>query len=251
MDRAAGDVAEIESRGALDFLERIETKTRGVAVLDALADMVERAGLKVGDRLPPEITLAEHLGVGRSTIREALNRWEGLGLIRRKRDAGTFLAARVPTPGGLVPTMVRLEGEALLRLLEVRRALENVVVRKAATNATDEQRREIATLCATLLRVVDSGKDWHRADAEFHGAIYDASGNPLFGQILVNLDAALKRSGDSPFGRKEFGLASFPLHQLLCDGVVEADPDKAGRGIDQIIDSVADEIRRLISTPQV
>jgi DNA-binding FadR family transcriptional regulator len=31
--------------------------------------MIERAGLKVGDRLPPEISLASTLGVGRSTIR--------------------------------------------------------------------------------------------------------------------------------------------------------------------------------------
>jgi len=248
MERPSDEVLEAERRGALDFLERIETKTRGVAVLDALADMIEGAGLKVGDRLPPEITLAEHLGVGRSTIREALNRWEGLGLIRRKRGAGTFLAAKVPSSHGLVPTMVRLEGEALLRLLDVRRALENAVVRAAAVNATAAQRREIAGLCKTLLEVVNSGKDWHRIDAEFHGAIYDAAGNPLFGQILSKLDDALKRSPDSPFGRKEFGLESFPLHQILCDGVVEGDPDKAAEGIGRVIDSVAAEIRRLITS---
>ena len=246
MDRTDNLPTDAGGRGALDFLERIDTKTRGVAVLDALADMIEKAGLKVGDCLPPEITLAEHLGVGRSTIREALNRWEGLGLIRRKRGAGTFLTARVQSSKGLVPTMIRLEGEALLRLLEVRRALENVAVRKAASNASSEQRREIGDLCKKLLRTVNSGRDWHRADADFHGAIYDASGNPLFGQILVKLDEALKRSEDSPFGRKEFGLASFPLHQMLCDGVVKGDPDMAADGINKVIDSVAGEIRQLI-----
>ena len=235
-----------EEKGALDYLERIDTKTRGVAVLEALADMVERAGLRVGDRLPPEVTLAEHLGVGRSTIREALNRWEGLGLIRRKRGAGTYLAARVPSSNGLVPTMVRLEGEALLRLLEVRRALENAAVRQAAANANREQKAEIVALCRKLLQVVDAGDDWHRADAAFHGAIFDASGNPLFGQIVEKLDDALKRSPDSPFGRKEFGLESFPLHQILCDGIAEGNPDKAGEGINRIIDSVAGEIRTMI-----
>ena len=250
MDRSSGATLESERHGALDFLERIETKTRGLAVLDALADMIEGAGLQVGDRLPPEITLAEHLGVGRSTIREALNRWEGLGLIRRKRGAGTFLSARVPSSRGLVPPLIRLEGEALLRLLEVRRTLENAVVRKAAVNATAVQRREIAELCKRLLRIVNSGKDWHRADADFHGAIYEASGNPLFGQILIKLDEALKRSEDSPFGRKEFGLASFPPHQLLCDGVVEGDPDKAAKGINLVIDSVDAEIRLLIAAEQ-
>jgi len=242
-DRESAGAAE---KGALDFLERIDTKTRGVAVLDALADMVERAGLKVGDRLPPEVTLAEHLGVGRSTIREALNRWEGLGLIRRKRGAGTYLAARVPSSTGLVPTMVRLEGEALLRLLEVRRVLENAVVRQAAINASAEQKQEIAAYCRRLLRIVDAGEDWHGADAEFHGAIYEASGNPLFGQILQKLDEALKRAPDSLFGRKEFGLDSFPPHQILCDGIVASDPDKAARGINLILDSVVGEVRSII-----
>lgn len=237
-----------EEKGALDYLERIDTRTRGLAVLDALADMIEGAGLKVGDRLPPEVTLAERLGVGRSTIREALNRWEGLGLIRRRRGAGTFLVARVPSSRGLVPTMVRLEGEALLRLLEVRRALESVVVRKAALNATAEQKVAIAALCRKLLRTVNSGRDWHRVDAEFHGAVYDASGNPLFGQILRNLDDALKRSADSPFGSKEFGLQSFPLHQILCDGIVAGDPELAVLGINRIIDSVAREIEGLIAS---
>jgi DNA-binding FadR family transcriptional regulator len=233
--------------GALDYLERIDNRTRGVAVLDALAEMIERAGLDIGDRLPPEVTLAEHLGVGRSTIREALKRWEGLGLISRRRGAGTFLARKVPSAQGLLPSMVRLEGEALLRLLEVRRSLEVTVVRKAALNATAEQKKEIAALCRRLLRVVDSGRDWHKADDEFHAAIYAASGNPLFGQILRNVDDALRRSEDSPFTRKEFGLASFPLHQILADGIVAGDPDKAADGINQVLDSVCAEVEQTIS----
>ena len=247
MDRTANLLSDADDKDALAYLERIDTKTRGVAVLDALADMIDRAGLEVGDRLPPEVTLARHLGVGRSTIREALNRWEGLGLIRRKRGAGTYLTAKVPTSRGLVPMMTRLEGEALLRLLEVRRALENVAVRKAALNATPAQRRLIADNCDKLLEIVASGVEWRQADAEFHGAIYEASGNPLFGQILVNLDDAAKRSEDSPFGSTEFGLASFPLHRILCEGVVTGDPELAAEGIDKIIDSVADEIRDLIA----
>jgi DNA-binding FadR family transcriptional regulator len=234
-------------KGALDYLEPIDARTRGHAVLDALADMVEDAGLEIGDRLPPEVELAARLGVGRSTIREALNRWEGLGLIRRKRGAGTFLAARVPSAKGLVPTMIRLEGEALLRLLEVRRALENVAVRKAALNATAGQKAAIAALCRSLLVLVEAGADWHRADAEFHGAIYEASGNPYFGQLLTSLDDALKRSEESPFGRKEFGLRSFPLHQILCDGILAGDPELAADGINRVIDSVAEEIEGLIA----
>lgn len=231
----------------LSYLEPLETRARGVAVLDALADMIERAGLGIGDRLPPEISLAETLGVGRSTIREALNRWEGLGIIKRRQGDGTYLTARVQTSHGLVPTMVRLEGEALLRLIEVRRALENDVVRKATVNATPAQRRQISELCTLLLAEVDARRPWRKADAAFHGAIYDASGNPMFGQILSRLDLALERSQESPFGRDEFGLASFPPHRALADAILAGDADGAVAAVHVILDRVADEIRSIIA----
>jgi DNA-binding FadR family transcriptional regulator len=236
--------------GALHYLEPLETRSRGVAVLDALADMIERAGLKVGDRLPPEISLASALGVGRSTIREALNRWEGLGIIRRRQGDGTYLSARVQTSKGLVPTMVRLEGEALLRLIEVRRALEDDVVRKATINASASQRAEISRLCDILLVEVDARRPWRKADHAFHGAIYDASGNPMFGQILHRLDHALERSGESPFGRDEFGLDSFPPHRELADAIVAADADAACAAINKILDIVEGDVRAIITAGQ-
>ncbi|HVY52360.1 MAG TPA: FadR/GntR family transcriptional regulator [Devosia sp.] len=239
-------VIEAEGRDALEYLERIDTTTRGVAVLDALAEMVERAGLGVGDRLPPEVTLAAHLGVGRSTIREALNRWEGLGIIKRKRGAGTFLAARVPSSKSPVPTMIRLEGEALLRLIEVRRALEVEVVRKAALNARPRQKREISRLCDELLAEVYARRPWRPADAAFHGAIYEASGNPMFAQIIAHLVFAFERSGESPFGSDDFGIDSFPPHRVLADAIIAGDPDKAVAAITHILDIVEEEVRTII-----
>lgn len=232
--------------GALSYLEPLETRTRGVAVLDALADMVERSGLKIGDRLPPEVSLAATLGVGRSTIREALNRWEGLGIIRRRRGDGTYLSARVQTSRGLVPTMVRLEGEALLRLMEIRRTLENDVVRKATVNATSAQRRQISDLCDALLIEVNAGRPWRKADHAFHGAIYDATGNPMYGQLLVNLDHALERGGSSPFAADNFGLASFPLHRDLADAILAADVDRAVEVINRLLDTVEVEVKAII-----
>ena len=234
------------SQAALDYLEPLETRTRGVAVLDALALMVERSGLKIGDRLPTEVSLAATLGVGRSTIREALNRWEGLGIIRRRRGDGTYLSARVQTSRGLVPTMVRLEGEALLRLLEIRRTLENDVVRKATIKATRKQREDISRLCNLLLADVDAGRPWRKADHAFHGAIYDASGNPMYGQLLVNLDHALERGGSSPFAADAFGLDSFPIHRELADAILAENPGQAADAIGRIISVVEREVQAII-----
>lgn len=243
---ALEDRPELSRETALRYLEPLENRTRNVAVLDALAEMVERAGLGIGDRLPPEISLATSLGVGRSTIREALNRWEGLGIIRRRRGDGTYLAARVQTSRGLVPTMVRLEGEALLRLMEIRRTLENDVVRKAVAKASTTQRAEISRLCTLLLKEVDAGRPWRTADHAFHQAIYDATGNPMYGQLLLNLDHALERGGSSPFAADAFGLDSFPIHRDLADAILIGDAPAAIDAINRLLDTVEAEVRAII-----
>lgn len=235
--------------GTLSHLEPLDTPKRGVAVIDALADMIARAGLNVGDRLPPEVAMATTLGVGRSTIREALNRWEGLGIIRRRRGDGTYLTAKVQKSGGPLPTLIRMEGEALLRLLEVRRALETAIVRAAAQKANATQKAEIARLCDALLILVDRGGPYQLADAAFHGAISDATGNPMFGQILNCLNDALERSQESPFSRSGFGLRSLPHHRTLSDAISRGDAESAVAAITAIIDAVEDEIRQIIAPP--
>lgn len=233
-------------RQALQYLSALEAKSRGEAVMDALASMIEQAGLQVGDRLPPEVSLAEALSVGRSTIREVLNRWEGLGIIRRRRGDGTYLMARVHASSGLAPVTVRLAGEALLRIQDVRRTLEVEVARRAAALATPEQKARISRLCDELLVLVNSGAPWRKADAAFHGAIHDAMGNPMFGHFLRHLEDALERSEESPFSRNDFALESFPPHRALADAIVAGDPEAAAAATHLILDAVSASIKAII-----
>ena len=237
----------MKSELALQHLTPVAASEKGVAVQDALVAMIESAKLGIGDRLPPEVQMVHKLGVSRSTIREALNRWEGLGLIRRRRGDGTYLTARIPASHGPLSTMIQLEGEALLRLLEVRRVLETGVVRQAALLATPDQRKNISILCGKLLETVDAGLAYKEADWAFHSAINEATGNPLFGQLLTHLDHAFERSKGSPFSHNGFGLASFPMHRDLSNAIVNADPDEAARAVNKIIDSVAAAVRSIIA----
>jgi len=128
----------------------------------------------------------------------------------------------------------------------VRRALENAAVRKAAQKASLAQKAQIDRLCDALLATVEAGESDRAADWAYHGAIYDASGNPMFGQILTRLDEMFERSAESPFSRSGFGLQSFPLHRDLTDGIVAGDPDRAAVAINAIIDTVEQEIRVII-----
>lgn len=60
-------------------------------VVNQLQHIIQRDGLEAGDKLPSERELAERLGVGRSSIREALRALELLGVIETRRGEGTYM----------------------------------------------------------------------------------------------------------------------------------------------------------------
>jgi DNA-binding FadR family transcriptional regulator len=62
-----------------------------VEIVNHLREMIEKNGLKPGDKLPSERSLCESLKTGRSTVREALRALELLGLIETRKGEGTFL----------------------------------------------------------------------------------------------------------------------------------------------------------------
>ncbi len=105
-------------------------------VMRLLAEMVEADGLGVGDRLPPEVTIAQRLNRGRSTVREGLRQWESLGIIARNKGAGTRIVSEVSTRSLHLPLTVQIEADSLQRMLAVRRPLELEAVRIASRAAS-------------------------------------------------------------------------------------------------------------------
>ncbi|AYC29838.1 FadR/GntR family transcriptional regulator [Paenisporosarcina cavernae] len=62
-----------------------------LSIVRSLRELITAENLKTGDKLPSERELSERLGVGRSSVREALRSLELLGLIETRRGEGTFL----------------------------------------------------------------------------------------------------------------------------------------------------------------
>jgi GntR family transcriptional regulator, transcriptional repressor for pyruvate dehydrogenase complex len=62
-----------------------------IEIVESIREMIQKDGLQPGDRLPSERELSESLGVGRSSVREALRSLELLGLIETRRGEGTFI----------------------------------------------------------------------------------------------------------------------------------------------------------------
>lgn len=218
----------------------------GRDVMDDLVALVAERGLLPGDRLPPEVDLARMLGVGRSKLREALATWRRMGLVSRNKGAGTMLTLPVTGRTLAVPLAVTLEAESLLRTLAVRRPLEVEAVRLAARNATGEDRDRIAARMRDLMATFEAGADWRAADHAFHAAIHEATGNPLFGQLIGQLQRAFAEIYEAPFGRPQLGSGTIPLHRPLAEAVIAGDADEGAAAMAQILDETEAAARAVI-----
>jgi GntR family transcriptional repressor for pyruvate dehydrogenase complex len=221
---------------------------RGRDVIDDLVAFVADRGLRPGDRLPPEIELARTLGVGRPKLREALTAWQRMGIVSRNKGAGTVLAAPIGRRTLALPFSVSLEAESLLRTLAVRRPLEIEAVRLAARDATPAARDRIAARMLDLMGVFEAGLDWRAADHAFHGAIHDATGNPLFGQLIGQLQRAFAEVYEAPFGMPQLGAATIPLHRPLALAVVAGDGEGGTALMARILDDTEAAARAVMES---
>ena len=220
---------------------------RARQVTEALATYIDQASLKAGDRLPAERELMAALAVGRSTIREAIRHFQALGVIETRKGSGTYLLKPVSTatihmPLSLDPTHLR---DALLQTLEVRRGIEAEAGMVAARKRTPEDIANIEAKLNQMERVHLSKGSSGPEDLAFHLAIYDATHNPLFGQLLEQMREAFESFWHEPFNRSDFARRSFPFHRTLFDAIVAQDAEAARRETLKILDVVEEDIKEM------
>lgn len=150
-------------------------------VLRQLLERMRDGTLRPGQRLPTEAELARLLGVGRSSIREALRVLVAMNLIETRTGRGAIVLHR---PESIFPGVISTAGMAAhlermtaLDMLEVREALEGKTAQLAAERATTDQLLEIESCARRVEHFALGGKSYHRANTAFHLAIAAASQN--------------------------------------------------------------------------
>lgn len=251
MTELTGEERNVEKMPTTGALALLESSGGSRDVLEALSLMIERAGLQIGDRLPTEVEIAKKLNVGRSKVREALIAWQNMGIVTRNKKAGTRLAAEVFSGTIHLPVTLKLEAESLLRTHAVRKPLEIEAVRIAAKRMSQQQGRVVLARAAELMSIYEAGEDWRAADNRFHVAIHVASGNPLFEQIIRQIQQGFNAIYEAPFGQPHLGQATIPLHTHLAQAVTSGDADGAAKIMEKILGMVETEVRQIMEGQNV
>jgi GntR family transcriptional regulator, transcriptional repressor for pyruvate dehydrogenase complex len=199
----------------------------------------------VGTRLPGETTLAADLGVGRSTVREALRALAGAGLVRTRQGAGVFVIATRPVEDW--PT--RLRRAALVDIYEVRVMLEVQAARMAAGRRTPDDAEALdAALAARTEAAPAGGARFIDADIALHAAVVAAAHNPVLTELFAEFVPALREGlidlldlVDVAAHDADHGAAA---HAGLVAAVKAGDPEAATRILQAELDTTLAQLRR-------
>ena len=158
---------------------------------DALAIGIRDGHWKAGQKLPTESGLVERFGVSRAVVREALQRLKSLGLVETRQGSGAFVRD-LPAPA-LDQLVLEPDGsvEAVIRMVEVRRALEAESAALAAARRTPQSMRQIRNAAQSLDDAVAGGGDGVAEDVALHVAIAQAARNPFLLATLAYLNQFL------------------------------------------------------------
>jgi DNA-binding FadR family transcriptional regulator len=196
-----------------------------------LRDLLEDGLTAAGGRMPPERKLAGALGIGRRSLRRALEVLEREGRITREQGRGTFLRPANARPVALDRIA---EHTSPPEVIELRLALEPIVARLAAVRASACEIRTLQRL-AEETRAAKGADEYERADAAFHRAVVEAAHNALFMAVFDAIgesrrDVGWQRLGENGRCYKRQSIFA-EYHGEIAGAIAARDADRAGKAM--------------------
>lgn len=218
--------------------EEIKVEKISDKISEQIVKLIVDGKLKPGDKLPGERQLIELLGVGRSSLREALNRLETLGYIDIHKRKGNFVKS-IDSTFQLDPlkSLIQTDLRKIIQLYEIRRDLEQANAYNAAKNRTPDDIRNIKTAMDHFLKQSGSVHFSWGADQAFHIAIAQATQNFLRVHVITNifefseefLQPAIEKTADHNNNRAII----YAQHQAIFQAVSDQDAERARSAMDQ------------------
>lgn len=159
---------------------------------ELLLERVRSGAWPLDHRLPGEQALAAELGVGRSTVREAIRQLAGRGVLDSRQGSGVYVVSTDTTDDW---DEVLRRGE-IVDVLEVRAALEVEAAGLAAARRTPADVRTMTTALARRGQVAATASTTEYVDADlaFHRAVVDAAHNAVLAELFTTFVPRLRRA---------------------------------------------------------
>ncbi len=237
----------------LDAVTPLPVTRRADQVVARIQELIVRESLEVGDRLPPERTLAQRFGTSRAIVSQALRTLSLMGLVEIRPGSGVYItrntAAMVASSVSLLVQTHQGDPE---EIAELRFWLETTGATHALTRLTQD---DLDRMDAALDRMAQSSgrlSAWIHADSDFHAALVNASGNASLVTLYESVHAAVTSivydawiAEDRPprWFIDEFD-QQMDLHRTILDALRDRDDAKLSDALAAHHDALIDHLRR-------
>ena len=233
MARPPSTVPPVAGAAVLAVSTRLVAERLSDQLAVRLGDQIDSGALRPGDRLPTEQQLALAHGVSRTVVREAVHQLKSRKLVVARQGSGVFVAATAFNQPLAFDPLVLGSVQAVVHVVEVRRALEAEIAALAAERATRAQVAAMRRALKAIDTAVGAGHDGVAEDLAFHRVISEATGNPQFRLLLGFLEQYLREGMRITRGnearRDDFMQAVRLEHQAIVDAIAARDPVVARR----------------------
>ena len=167
------------------FSQRIVTRSLNYEkVLEYIKLKLSNRDLKPGDRIWTVASLAEKLGVGQASVREAYRILELMGVLEITRGKGTFVSTSYSASDEPEPFNIATHGQ----LREARLIIEPELAARAAERATDQEVQQMLDSVSELENLHLNGLDCSENDAGFHALVHQAAHNPVMQRMVRDIN---------------------------------------------------------------
>ncbi len=201
-------------------------------IVRQIMNLITGGALKPGDKLPSERSLVDMLGVGRSSLREAMSILETMGLVEIRKRKGNYVKG-INTTLSLDPLkrILQEEPEKIDDFYEIRNDIELASVCAAAKNRTE---KDLAIIRETFPEqqggVFPPIFPWNR-DRDFHMAIAMASHNFIRAHVVNHFFDFTRDINEQIFSKlvldQEKGALIMAQHQAIYDAIEARDCELA------------------------
>jgi DNA-binding GntR family transcriptional regulator len=200
----------------------------------ALEELIVRLELAPGS-VVSETMLSERLAIGRTPIREALQR------LARER-----LVQILPRRGVIVST---IDVRSQLRLLELRREVERLVARCAARRATPAERERFTALADDFEMAARTSDDIHfmRVDREFNGLTLTSARNEFAADAMATMQSLARRFWYHHYRQVADMPEAARLHAAVARAIAAGDEPAAAGALDALLDNIESFTRATVS----
>jgi len=200
------------------------------AIAQKLATQIISSKAAPGTTLPSEKELAESLGVGRGTMREALRLLETFGLIEMRTGRYGGPVVKLPDAADLSVSLTLAfyaNGSSMLDVLEARLVMEPALAELAANRITPEQLAALRETITATRDTPESEPAYLAAAEKFHNLVAEAAGSPVLSHLSEGLHHIA--GGESVGISYSVGarLAVARSHELIADALEAHDGEAA------------------------